>query len=94
MKKQNFKILSVFLAASFFILTGFSPVLHSHEFDLDDHTQDCYSCSWNASGNLIESQPPSQSIIPIIESATITEIIIGSNGAVASPSNRSPPVFL
>jgi hypothetical protein len=94
MKKQNFKILLVFLAASFFILTGFSPILHSHDFDIEDHTQDCYSCSFNASGSLIETQPPSQSIIPIVESAVVTEIAISSSRAVTSPSNRSPPAFL
>jgi hypothetical protein len=94
MKKQNFKIISVFLAVSFFILTGFSPLLHSHEFDLIDHTHDCDSCSWKASSNLIESEPPSQSIIPIIESAIVTEIAISSSRAVTSPSNRSPPASL
>jgi hypothetical protein len=94
MKKQNLKIISVFLAVSFFILTGFSPLLHSHEFDLIDHTHDCDSCSWKVSSNLIESQPPSQLIIPIIESAVIIEIITFSSRAVTSPSNRSPPAFL
>jgi hypothetical protein len=28
-------------------LSGFSPILHSHELDLHDDYEDCLSCEWH-----------------------------------------------
>lgn len=36
-----------FLVLSLGVLFGFSPVLHSHELDLHDDHEDCFSCEWN-----------------------------------------------
>jgi len=35
------------LVLVFAFLTGFAPVLHSHEFDFDEHHHDCAPCHWS-----------------------------------------------
>ena len=47
----DMKIRQIFTACllvlSLGILSGFSPILHSHELDLHDEHEDCFSCEWN-----------------------------------------------
>ncbi len=38
---------AVLLVLSLGILSGFSSILHSHELDLHDDDEDCFSCEWN-----------------------------------------------
>lgn len=35
------------LILSLGLLSGFSSILHSHDLDLHDDHEDCYSCEWN-----------------------------------------------
>ena len=35
------------LVLSLGILSGFSPILHSHDLDLHDDHENCFSCEWN-----------------------------------------------
>jgi hypothetical protein len=44
------------LALSLGILSGFSPVLHNHDLDLQDDHEDCFSCGWTQVN--LETPPP------------------------------------
>ncbi|PIQ99229.1 MAG: hypothetical protein COV66_15285 [Nitrospinae bacterium CG11_big_fil_rev_8_21_14_0_20_45_15] len=35
------------LILSLGFLSGFSPVLHNHDLDLQNNHEDCFSCEWN-----------------------------------------------
>lgn len=41
--KRFFSFLLIFI---FTFLTGFSPILHNHEFDLGDPHEECSPCQW------------------------------------------------
>ncbi len=43
--RQTF--IACLLVLSLGILSGFSPILHSHDLDLHDEHEDCFSCEWN-----------------------------------------------
>ena len=43
--RQTF--IACLLLLSLGVLSGFSPILHSHELDLHDNHEDCLSCEWN-----------------------------------------------
>jgi hypothetical protein len=43
--RQTF--IAFLLLLSLGVLSGFSPILHSHELDLHDDYEDCLSCEWN-----------------------------------------------
>ena len=43
--RQTF--IACLLLLSLGVFSGFSPILHSHELDLDDKHEDCLSCEWN-----------------------------------------------
>jgi len=36
-----------FLILSLTALSGFSSMLHSHDLDLNDNHENCFSCEWN-----------------------------------------------
>ena len=45
--KINQKITVFLLILSLGILFGFSPILHSHDLDIHDDHEDCFSCEWS-----------------------------------------------
>jgi hypothetical protein len=43
--RQTF--IACLLLLSLGVLSGFSPILHSHKLNLHDNHEDCLSCDWN-----------------------------------------------
>lgn len=71
------KLLTAYLLIlSLGVLLGLSPVLHSHELDLHDDHEDCFSCEWSqvsldtspslpeTSSSLFETFHPQASVAP------------------------------
>ena len=63
-KKRFITILLVFIFA---VMAGFSPVLHNHDFELDDHHQDCSPCQWSQISADVNDFSPDLFSIPIIQ---------------------------
>ena len=45
--KTRQTLTTLLLVLSLGIFSGFAPILHSHELDLHDDNEDCFSCEWS-----------------------------------------------
>lgn len=98
MTQTNKTIFSKRLQAGFFILifgflTGFAPILHNHELDLEETHQDCSPCKWSQENVGSEVLSVSLSFSPSVQSFFILHV-----GAVTFEDsypvlNKSPPTF-
>ena len=92
--KHNFtrRVQTLFLVLVFGLLTGFAPVLHSHEFDLEDVHQDCAPCQWSQDNSSLETQNAGLSISVLYRQLTVILPKAVSQNAPLTVFNKSPPV--
>ncbi|CAI2718616.1 hypothetical protein [Nitrospina watsonii] len=91
-KRRNFLWTALFTLC-FTAMVGFSPFLHSHEFDLKDLHQDCSPCHFSHSNaGLIPTLAPLNA-----DFDTVSQIIFyqetHSQSVSTRHSGRSPPLF-
>lgn len=91
---RNRKILwTAFLALCFTVMVGFSPILHNHEFDLDEVHQDCSPCHFSHSNaGLIPTLAPLSTDFALVSRVAFYQT---SHPQPVSTlhSGRSPPFF-
>jgi hypothetical protein len=92
-------IFSKRLQAGFFILvfgflTGFAPILHNHEFDIEETHQDCSPCKWSQDNVESEILWVSLSFTPSIQSFSNPHADLVTFGSSYPVLNKSPPILL
>jgi hypothetical protein len=85
--------------AGFFILvfgflTGFSPILHNHEFDLEEAHQDCAPCEWSQDNVESEVLCVSLSFSPLMQSLSNPHADSFTFDDSYPVLNKSPPILL
>jgi hypothetical protein len=88
--KRFFAFLLVFI---FTLMTGFSPVLHNHEFDLSDPHEDCSPCQWTQINTNIDGSSPDIFSIPFERQYKFSLILIDIPKLARTFSGLSPPLF-
>ncbi len=77
----------------FGFLTGFAPILHNHELDLDETHQDCAPCKWSQEDTSSEISCVSLSYFASIQPFSISHV----NSVIFDDSNpvlnKSPPIL-
>lgn len=96
MRKNIFskRLQAGFLIIAFAFLTGFAPILHSHDFDFEEAHQDCAPCQWSQDNVGSEFLCVSLSFSPSIQSyfvSCIKSVIYDDSHPVL---NKSPPTIL
>jgi hypothetical protein len=92
-------IFSKRLQAGFFILvfgflTGFAPILHNHEFDLEETHQDCSPCKWYQDNVESKILWVSLSFSPSIQSFSFSHADSVTFDDSYPVLNKSPPILL
>ncbi|MBT3510545.1 MAG: hypothetical protein HN472_13485 [Nitrospina sp.] len=73
------------------VLSGFSTILHSHDLDLHDDHEDCFSCEWN---QVSIDQDPGCSALESYCFEQAHKLTISNPDYLALPSSflsRAPP---
>ncbi len=85
------KFLPALLLVCFGVLSGFSPVLHNHELELDHNHNDCGACQWSQWNSLIHAVASQGTPSPMLEILRHVHISVVLPKFLASVSSRSPP---
>jgi hypothetical protein len=85
------KLFTITLLLCFGVLTGFSPLLHNHDFDHSDTHEDCASCLWSQSNVSCEAHAPCLSLNRIVETFDFESPQVSFQSDLFLISSRSPP---
>jgi hypothetical protein len=73
------------------VLTGFSPILHNHDLDLNQTHKDCAPCHWSQSNSGLETQSTDVSSNPHVQKTEAKPESLWAYGSFFSLANRGPP---
>ncbi len=92
--KIFYKVLTLSLLLGFFLLTGFSSLLHNHEVDVSHLDEDCYSCHWVQSGSTMESESAPTLSAEYSQGHNFEYFLVRLSQSFIELSGRSPPHFI
>ena len=82
---------SIFLIFIFTLMTGFSPGLHNHEFDLHETHQDCSPCQFAQINADINDFPSKVFSVPVVQKYQIKLVFVYLVKLPLTFSGLSPP---